>query len=320
MAQADLDPVIVTDRVSRRFGRIEAVRDLSLTVPAGSICGFIGANGAGKTTTLKLLMNLIRPSSGRAMVLGVDSRTLGPRHLARIGYVSENQELPHEMTVRALLAYVRPVYPTWDDALCERLRRLLDLPLDQRLRTLSRGMRMKAALVASLAYRPRLLVMDEPFSGLDPVMRDDLVQGILELAGDGERWSAIISSHDLFEIERLIDHVAFLQEGRLAFAEPIAALQARFRQIDVIASTDGDGVSLASSLPPQRPAPPDWLAVQVSDRALRFVHSQYVLGETERDLAARFPGAQIQAGPLSLRDTFVALARQRRRLQEDAHV
>jgi energy-coupling factor transporter ATP-binding protein EcfA2 len=91
------------------------------------------------------------------------------------------------MTVRALLAYLRPFYPTWDDALGERLRRLLDLPPDQRLRTLSRGMRMKAALVASLAYRPRLLVMDEPFSGLDPVMRDDLVRGILELAGDGER-------------------------------------------------------------------------------------------------------------------------------------
>jgi ABC-2 type transport system ATP-binding protein len=310
--QSETDPVIVTDRLSRRFGGIAAVREMSLTVPAGSICGFIGANGAGKTTTLKVLMNLMRPSSGTAMVLGVDSRQLGPRELAQIGYVSENQELPHEMSVRDLFAYVRPFYPTWDDALCERLRRLLDLPRDQRLRTLSRGMRMKAALVASLAFRPRLVVMDEPFSGLDPVMRDDLVQGILELAGDGMRWSAIISSHDLFEIERLIDHVAFLQEGRLIFSEPIAALQARFRQIEIVAPGDGD-----AALPsPPTPTPSSWFAVQVSPRTLRFVHSGYVRDETERDLAARFPGAQIQTGPVSLRDTFVALARERRRQQD----
>ncbi len=118
MAQADLDPVIVTDRLTRRFGRVAAVDELSLTVPAGSICGFIGANGAGKTTTLKLLMNLIRPNSGRATVLGVDSQRLGPTQLAQIGYVSENQQLPDWMTVRQLLAYCKPFHPTWDDALC----------------------------------------------------------------------------------------------------------------------------------------------------------------------------------------------------------
>jgi ABC-2 type transport system ATP-binding protein len=309
--------VIATERISRRFGSIEAVHDVSLTVPAGTICGFIGANGAGKTTTLKLLMNLIRPTSGRATVLGVDSRKLGPAQLARIGYVSENQELPEEMSVRQLLAYVRPFYPTWDDALAERLRDLLDLPLDQPLRTLSRGMRMKAAVVAALAYRPRLLVLDEPFSGLDPVIRDDLVQGILELADSGERWSAIISSHDLNEIERLIDHVAFLQNGRLIFAESIAALQARFRQIEIeIRTSDGEALVRTASATP----PATWLSIVAAGRTLRFVHSQYAGDDTERDLAARFPGAQIQAQPISLRETFIAVAREHRRPREDARV
>jgi len=141
--------VIVTERLTRRFGSIEAVRDLSLTVPDGSICGFIGANGAGKTTTLKLLMNLIAPTSGQATVLGVDSRKLGPAQFAQIGYVSENQELPDDLTTRQLLAYLRPFYPTWDDALADRLCRLLDLPLDRRLKALSRGMRMKAERMVS---------------------------------------------------------------------------------------------------------------------------------------------------------------------------
>jgi ABC-2 type transport system ATP-binding protein len=300
--------VIVTERLTRRFGSIEAVRDLSLTVPDGSICGFIGANGAGKTTTLKLLMNLIAPTSGQATVLGVDSRKLGPAQFAQIGYVSENQELPDDLTTRQLLAYLRPFYPTWDDALADRLCRLLDVPLDRRLKALSRGMRMKAAVVSSLAYRPRLLVMDEPFSGLDPVMRDDLVRGILELAGDGG-WSAIISSHDLQEIERLIDFVAYLEEGRLAFAEPIATLQARFRQVDVIAAA-------GRPLPAVAAPPSGWLSFAYTDRALRFIHSQYAGDETERDLAARFPDAQIQTTPLSLRDTFIAVARERRRPEE----
>jgi len=301
--------VIVTERLTRRFGSIEAVRDVSLTVPDGSICGFIGANGAGKTTTLKLLMNLIAPTSGQATVLGVDSRKLGPAQFAQIGYVSENQELPDDLTTRQLLAYLRPFYPTWDNALADRLCRLLDVPLDRRLKALSRGMRMKAAVVSSLAYRPRLLVMDEPFSGLDPVMRDDLVRGILELAGDGG-WSAIISSHDLQEIERLIDFVAYLEEGRLAFAEPIATLQARFRQVDVIAAP-GTSLTAIAAAPP-----PAWLSFASTDRALRFIHSQYAGDDTERDLAARFPDAQIQTTPISLRDTFIAVARERRRPEE----
>ncbi len=316
MAQAELDPVIVTDRLSRRFGRVDAVHELSLTVPAGSICGFLGANGAGKTTTLKLLMNLLRPSSGRATVLGVDSQRLGPPQLAQIGYVSENQQLPEWMTVRQLLAYCKPFYPTWDDALCVRLQQLLGLPVDDpkarlhddaKIRYLSRGMKMKVALVASLAYRPRLLVMDEPFSGLDAAMRDDLIKGVLELAGE-DGWSAIISSHDLHEIERLIDRVAFLDRGRLTLSESIATLQARFRRVEITANS-----AATTALTPPSPdaTPATWLALEsdASGRALRFVHSGYEGDATERDLLARFPNAQIQTTPLSLRDTFIVLAR-----------
>ena len=128
-----MDHAIVTERLTRRFGRLDAVNELTLHVPAGSIFGLIGPNGAGKTTTLKLLMNIIRPTSGRAQVLGVESQRLGPPEFAKIGYVSENQRMPDWMTVRQLLAYCKPFYPTWDDTLSARLVDVMALPLDRRM-------------------------------------------------------------------------------------------------------------------------------------------------------------------------------------------
>ena len=147
---------IETQGLTRRFGRSEAVDGLSLTVPEGSVFALIGPNGAGKTTTIKILMNLIRPTAGTARVLGTESTRLAPSDLARIGYVSEGQELPEWLSPEAMLAYLRPFYPTWDDALCRKLQAVLGLSARTPIRTLSRGTRMKAALLASLAYRPEL--------------------------------------------------------------------------------------------------------------------------------------------------------------------
>jgi ABC-2 type transport system ATP-binding protein len=161
-----------------------------------------------------MLMNLIRATAGRAAVLGTASERLAPRDLSRIGYVSENQRLPEWMTVEQLLAFCKPFYPTWDEALCEELKRLFGLPANQKLRHFSRGMKMKAAMLSALAYRPRLLVLDEPFSGLDPVVRDEIVEALLELS-NLDRWTIFVSSHDISEIENLADHVGFLRDGEL---------------------------------------------------------------------------------------------------------
>ena len=169
---------IETVGLARRFGRLDAVNGLNLEVPQGSTFALIGPNGAGKTTTLKVLVNLLKPTAGTAMVLGTDSRRIGPTTLQRIGYISENQRLPDWMTPTELFAYCRPLYPTWDDALCRRLQTDLRLVSNAPLRQLSRGTRMKVALLASLAYAPELVVLDEPFSGLDPLARDELAQAI----------------------------------------------------------------------------------------------------------------------------------------------
>ncbi len=224
---------IETERLFRRFGRTEAVRDLTLEVPEGSIYAFLGPNGAGKTTTIKVLMNILQPSAGRTAALGTDSRRLRPADLARIGYVSENQKLPDWMTTEQLLSFCKPFYPSWDDDFCRKLIEKFDLPVRSKIKTFSRGMKMKIAMVTALAYRPRLLVLDEPFGGLDPLVRDELVHGMLELTGEGE-WTIFVSSHDISEIENLADRVGFIRRGRLVLSEQLSTLQERFREMEVI--------------------------------------------------------------------------------------
>jgi ABC-2 type transport system ATP-binding protein len=361
-----MEPAIATTNLTCRYGRTEAVRNLTLTVAPGSLFALLGPNGAGKTTTVRTLMNILRPSGGRATVGGVDSRRLGPRELATIGYVSENQKLPAWMTVGELFAYCRPLYPTWDDALCRRLARDFDLPLTTKIRRLSRGMRVKAALVSSLAYRPRILVLDEPFSGLDPVVRDDLVHGVLELAGQ-EQWTVLLSSHDLDEVERLVDTVGFLDAGSLVLCEPFADLHARFRRVEVTTAETNEfrqeqirlkpdptyeeipqeqirlkpdptyeGAERGTRDPALRPlvlslskddrsgqasaglrpeAHSGWIGIQQAGRVVRFVDTRYVEDDTERRATAAFTATRIDVHPMTLREIFVAIVRERREAQ-----
>jgi ABC-2 type transport system ATP-binding protein len=317
-----MDPAIAISHLTCRYGRVEAVHDLTLTVEPGTTFALLGPNGAGKTTTIRTLMNIRRPSSGNATVLGVDSRRLTAQALAAIGYVSENQKLPAWMTVDELLAYCRPFYATLDQALCENLIARFDLPRTTKISRLSRGLRVKAALVSSLAYRPQLLVLDEPFSGLDPVVRDDLVHGVLELAGR-ERWTVFLSSHDLDEVERLVDTVGFLDGGQLVLCEPFADLYARFRRVAL--TVDGTGVEGNSDRGPfplttdrgddglqAGAAGTGWIGVQAADRVVRFVETRYVAGETERRAQAAFGAGRVAVVPMSLREIFVAIARERR--------
>jgi len=296
-----MDYAIETRALSRRFGRTEAVTDLTLQVPVGSLFALVGPNGAGKTTTIKAVMNLIAPSAGSARVLGVDSRRLGPATLARIGYVSENQELPAWMTIAQIMNYCRPFYPTWDAALAGDLARQLELPLDQPIRACSRGMAMKAALLVSLAYRPELLVMDEPFAGLDALVREEFSTGVLELAGGERPWTVFVSSHDVDEVERLADWIGVINRGRLVLAEPVASLLARFRRVEVVVETE-------ARVPEEVPSA--WLGATAAGRAMQFVDSAFDEADLPVRVRALVPGARdVTAAPMTLRDIFVALAR-----------
>src|SRR5690606_31703813 len=210
--------IIETNNLCKRYGRVEVVRDLNLQVPEGSAFALVGTNGAGKTSTIRILMNILQPDSGTATLIGRNSRHLAPRDFMQIGYVSENQVLPERLTIAQYFDYLRALYPNWDRGLEKSLRRNLDLPPKRGLGKLSHGMRMKTVLVAGLAFRPRLLILDEPLSGMDTLTRDEVVEGLLEQA---DETTILISSHELAEIENFTSHIAFMDKGVLHFQESI---------------------------------------------------------------------------------------------------
>jgi ABC-2 type transport system ATP-binding protein len=296
-----MNSAIQIEALRMKFGRTVALDGVDLSVPEGAIYALVGPNGAGKTTLIKLLMNILRPTAGRARVLGIDASAFTGRDFNCIGYVSENQELPGWMTASGMLDFLRAFYPTWDRALEQQLIELFDLPMKRKLKHLSRGMRMKAAFAGSLPYRPRVILLDEPFSGLDPLVRDELIESLLDRAPET---TIFLSSHDLAEIESFASHVAYLENGRVLFSEEMAALSGRFREVTVTL----DGV-------PQIPAgcPADWLQPEISGSVVRFVHSGYRVEASERELAAIFPKARdISFDPMPLRAIFLAIAKSSR--------
>jgi ABC-2 type transport system ATP-binding protein len=300
--------MIQVNRLWKRFGRTEAVQDLSFAVPEGSAFALIGANGAGKTTTIKVLMNILEPTRGSVEVLGVDSRRISPRELAQIGYVSENQDMPEKLTVGQFLAYLRPFYPTWDKELEKSLLGQLRLPLDRKIGNLSHGMRMKMSLACALPFRPKLLVLDEPFSGLDPLVRDEFMEGLLHQAGE---MTILISSHELGEIDGVATHIAFLDEGKLLFQESMGDMVARFREVHVTLDQNGNqNGKRTSEVAITAPFPKCWLRVRTVGNVLSFVDTQFSedgVGEQLRSLVGNVK--TIDAQPMALRSIFTTLAR-----------
>lgn len=223
-----MPPVIETHALSKNYGRFGALQCVNLSVPDGAVFALLGASGAGKTTLIKILLHMIPATQGSATVLGLDSTQVGPALLSQIGYVSENQAMPGRLRVADFFDHVRPCYPTWDRGLEEALRDQLRLPPRRKIGELSHGMRLKMALACALPFRPRLLVLDEPLSGLDALARDEIIGGFLGQVG---QTSILISSHELDEVERFATHVAFLHEGRLLFQGSVAELREHARPL-----------------------------------------------------------------------------------------
>jgi ABC-2 type transport system ATP-binding protein len=291
------DPV-VTQALGKTFGKTHALEDVSMRVLPGQAVGLIGSNGAGKSTLLKVLVNLLTPSSGRAEVLGHDSRRLDASIFERVGYMAEGQRLPAARTVQDLLDYCRPFYRRWDDALAARLLTTLDLAPTAGLLRASRGERMKAALVATLAFHPEVLILDEPLEGLDPLTREQVVDGLLELVS-GEGTTLLIASHDLDVLERLLDEVVMLHDSRVVFQERLESLQARYRLVEL--------VGLQEVAPERLPA--GCIDLRQTASGIQFLATAFDDPEATARLQATFPEATIHVARPALREAFVAHAR-----------
>lgn len=290
--------MVETQNLSKRYKHHGALLNVSLQVPEGSASVLVGPNGAGKTTLLKVLMNLIEATSGTAVILGVDSRRLSPKELSQIGYVSENQELPGRLSVVEYLSYLKPFYPTWDTQLETATLRQLRLPGGRKINQLSHGMRMKLALASTLTYRPKLLVLDEPFTGLDPLVRDEFMEGLAGYAGE---MTILISSHELSEVEGFGTHVAFLDEGRLLFQESMELLTGRVQEVKV---------TMSRPATVRMPAPADWIEMKESGNVLTFVHTQFVAMDLETQVRAHMDGVErVEVHAMPLRAIFTSLAR-----------
>jgi ABC-2 type transport system ATP-binding protein len=227
-------PVILTRDLTKAYGSLIAVQGLNLSVEPNQITAFLGQNGAGKSTTIKMLLCMIQPSSGDGTVLGkrITDAEENREVRRKVAYVAENKPLYNYMTVEQTVCFARSFYPDWRTDVANKLLNEYKLPQLQKVKSLSKGMRTKLALLLAFARRPDLLILDEPSEGLDPVGIEHLLQTLVTQSAEGV--SIFFSSHQIAEVERVADHVCILDNGRLLVNASLDRLRQSYRRIDLV--------------------------------------------------------------------------------------
>ena len=285
---------IETHGLTKKFGKFAAVRTLDLGVAANRTTGFLGRNGAGKSTTIKMLLGMTHPTSGNATVLGrtvTDERA--NREMRRnIAYVGEDKQLYRYMTVDQLIRFTRSFYSDWEPEFHQRLLKKYQLPLDRKVKALSKGMRTKLALLLALSRRPQLLILDEPGEGLDPVAIEELLQDLVAAAGNGT--TIFFSSHQISEVERIAEQVCILDEGELVADLSLEDMRKDYRRITLGFSDEPE---------PRRFSLPGVRKLQISGRQVTLVasaNSDAIL-EIVRDMGP----VSLDVAPIGLREVFL---------------
>jgi ABC-2 type transport system ATP-binding protein len=287
--------VIEATDVRKRYDGVDALDGLTLHVPAGSIYGFLGRNGAGKTTTIKVLMGMTRPTGGSARVFGLaaDAAASSVEIRRRTGFVSEEKDLYDFMTVAEIIRFTASFYPRWRAELEQRYLRTFALPLDRKVKALSRGTRTKLALLLAFCRGAELLVLDEPTAGLDPAVAEEVLQALVAHVAR-EEMTVFFSSHQIAEVDQIADRIAIVDRGRVAVSGALDDLRERFRRIQFV--FDGDA-----------PAPafrtPGVTRVRRSGRVLTVVSS--VGADPIVDEARALHPVSVDVGPVTLKDIFL---------------
>jgi len=239
--------VIETVDLCKRYGPTDAVRGLTLQVPAGSIYGFLGRNGAGKTTTIKMLFGMTRPTSGAVRLFGLaaDEANSSVEIRRRAAFVSEDKDLYDHMTVEEMIRFTAAFFPRWRRDLEARYLRAFDLPAGRKVKALSRGMRTKLALLLALSRGAELLVLDEPTSGLDPAMTEEVLQALVQHVAGGDT-TVFFSSHQIAEVDQIADRVAIIDHGRAIVAGALDDLRERYRRVQIVFDGSAPDVTFRS--------------------------------------------------------------------------
>jgi ABC-2 type transport system ATP-binding protein len=230
------DIAVQFEGVSKKYAHF-ALDNIDLELPAGSIMGFIGANGAGKSTTIRILMGLVRQDSGSVNVLGHPMPAQQAAAKLDIGFVSEDMRLYGTATVAWHMEFIRSIYPRWDQPYAEKLLQRFDLKAQQKVKGLSHGQRVKAALLLALARRPRLLVLDEPTTGLDPVARHEVLGELMAVLADEER-TILFSSHNTKDVEQISDVITFIDRGKIIDSDDKEIFLDRWRRMRLVLPQD----------------------------------------------------------------------------------
>lgn len=286
--------------VSKRYPHF-FLDNVSLELPEGSILGFIGANGAGKSTTIRILMGLVRQDCGSVQVLGRSMPAEQTAAKLDIGFVSEDMRLYGAATLAWHMNFVASIYPQWNQAYAETLLRRFDLKPQQKIKGLSHGQRVKAALLLALAREPRLLLLDEPTTGLDPVARREVLAELTAVLTDEGR-TILFSSHNTLDVEQISDRIAFIDRGRLIAVDEKEDLLDRWRRVRLVVSP---GAAL--------PQLPGLVEVGGTERLPVLTTSQFDPAVVS---LCQDRGATVQAiDPMTLEEIFVANVQSRRELQ-----
>ncbi len=291
---------IHVQHLTRRFRDREAVADLTLSVPAGTVFGLLGPNGAGKTTTIRMLMGLLEADRGQVAVLGLDPLREPLLLRQRVGYVPEQHFIHRWMRVQEALRFCPTFYTRWNARREQELTRRFGLAGRQRVRELSKGMLTKLALTIALAHEPELLILDEPMAGLDPLIREELLETVLADYCEGGR-TVLFSSHTIPDVQRLADRVGILHEGRLLLEESVDALVGSTKRLRAVLPNGG-----APAAPP-----PNALWQHVNNREWSITVRDYSPAVVEQIRAAN-DLSHLDVVDLSLEEIFKDVIRGRR--------
>lgn len=285
---------IQTTGLTKRYGKYTAVDDLNIRVPAGSVFAFLGRNGAGKTTTIRMLLDLLDRTSGEAKILGMDSVGDSLEIKRRVGYVAEGQKMYDWMKVDEIIWFCKGFYPRWDDRYAEELKAKLELPGSKKIGDMSRGTQAKLALLLALAYRPELLILDEPTAGLDVVVRRDFLEGVIDLVQEEGR-TVFFSSHIVHEVERVADWVGIIDRGRMVWCSPLEELKAKVKRLAMAFDT----------IPAALTSNKQFLTLETSGKQAVAITRDYG-DELAAEIKAMNPKS-LEVEELTLEDIFVAM-------------